>query len=148
MLKLGHDKHFCLKMESKDGPKEGTADVKRCGFYVKRKRRHCRMIPAKGNNFCAEHLCHQQSSNVGVEHNKEIVECSNASVSTILYSSFSFEEAFGLFFKVKIMMILFLFVSPSFLDIYQKKSTMSFGPKSVSSLVLTISCHIIQMICI
>ena len=99
MLKLGHDKHFCLKMESKDGPKEGTADVKRCGFYVKRKRRHCRMIPAKGNNFCAEHLCHQQSSNVGVEHNKEIVECSNASVSTILYSSFSFEEAFGLFFQ-------------------------------------------------
>merc|ERR1712013_93270 len=28
----------------------------RCGFFVPRKQRHCRMIPAKGNNFCAEHL--------------------------------------------------------------------------------------------
>lgn len=29
----------------------------RCGFFVKRKQRFCKMIPGKGNKFCAEHLC-------------------------------------------------------------------------------------------
>ncbi len=34
-------------------------EIKRCGFYVKRKKRHCKMLPAKGNTHCAEHLCYQ-----------------------------------------------------------------------------------------
>ena len=29
----------------------------RCGFFVKRKQRFCKMLPAKGDNYCAEHLC-------------------------------------------------------------------------------------------
>ena len=29
----------------------------RCGFFVRRKQRYCKMLPAKGNKFCAEHLC-------------------------------------------------------------------------------------------
>ena len=28
----------------------------RCGFFVKRKQRYCKMLPAKGNTHCAEHL--------------------------------------------------------------------------------------------
>ncbi|XP_057300356.1 tRNA:m(4)X modification enzyme TRM13 homolog [Hydractinia symbiolongicarpus] len=28
----------------------------RCGFFVKRKQRYCKMLPAKGNRYCAEHL--------------------------------------------------------------------------------------------
>lgn len=38
---------------------EKPAMTVRCGFYVKRKKRHCKMIPAKGNKYCAEHLCFQ-----------------------------------------------------------------------------------------
>ena len=39
-------------------------EVKRCGFYVKRKKRHCKMLPAKGNIYCAEHLCFQEDQEV------------------------------------------------------------------------------------
>eukprot|EP00794_Sanderia_malayensis_P009884 gene9884-10894_t len=38
---------------------EHKNEPKRCGFYVKRKRRCCKMLPAKGNTYCAEHLCFQ-----------------------------------------------------------------------------------------
>lgn len=47
-------------------------EVKRCGFYVKRKKRHCKMLPAKGNIYCAEHLCFQEDQE-GVE--KKRVKC-------------------------------------------------------------------------
>lgn len=35
----------------------------RCGFFVKRKQRYCKMIPGKGNTFCAEHLCENKDEN-------------------------------------------------------------------------------------
>ena len=31
----------------------------RCGFFVKRKQRYCKMLPVKGNIYCAEHLAYQ-----------------------------------------------------------------------------------------
>ena len=31
----------------------------RCGFFVKRKQRYCKMLPAKENTYCAEHLAYQ-----------------------------------------------------------------------------------------
>lgn len=31
----------------------------RCGFFVKRKQRYCKMLPAKRNTYCAEHLAYQ-----------------------------------------------------------------------------------------
>jgi len=27
----------------------------RCGYFVKRKQRYCKMLPSKGNKYCAEH---------------------------------------------------------------------------------------------
>ena len=30
----------------------------RCGFFVKRKQRYCKMKPTKGTTFCAEHAQH------------------------------------------------------------------------------------------
>ena len=53
-------------MAAIDRSKSGVEKVKRCGFYVQRKRRHCRMIPAHGNTYCAEHLCHQPA---GIDDN-------------------------------------------------------------------------------
>jgi len=58
-----------VKMATKSESKVEKDDFKRCGFYVQRKRRHCRMIPAKGNIYCAEHLCHQQNSAIGSLNN-------------------------------------------------------------------------------
>lgn len=49
-------------MSTSGGTESHLKDIKRCGFYVQRKRRHCRMIPAKGNMYCAEHLCFQDES--------------------------------------------------------------------------------------
>ena len=74
-------------MATEDACKIGLEDKKRCGFYVQRKRRHCRMIPAKGNRYCAEHLCHQQTS-TDISPNecfKEIQDCCNVCVHFFLY---------------------------------------------------------------
>ena len=54
-----------MKMATKSESNIAKDDFERCGFYVQRKRRYCRMIPAKGNIYCAEHLCHQQNSAIG-----------------------------------------------------------------------------------
>ena len=35
----------------------------RCGFFVKRKQRYCKMLPAKGNKYCAEHLSEDTEEN-------------------------------------------------------------------------------------
>ena len=82
-------------MATEDGSKIGAEDI-RCGFYVQRKRRHCRMIPAKGNRYCAEHLCHQQPS-IDIspdEFGKEIQDCCNVCIHLHLHL---IESTFGSF---------------------------------------------------
>jgi len=43
----------------------------RCGFFVKRKQRFCKMLPAKGDNYCAEHLCEDKEKN-GTDEKKRV----------------------------------------------------------------------------
>jgi len=34
----------------------------RCGYFVKRKQRYCKMKPTKGTTFCAEHGQHDEKN--------------------------------------------------------------------------------------
>ena len=51
------------KMDSETAHEDGPIDGK-CGFYVKRKKRHCKMLPVEGNTYCAEHLNFQKDNQV------------------------------------------------------------------------------------
>ena len=42
----------------------------RCGFFVKRKQRYCKMLPAKGNKYCAEHLSEETEDNDGIKRKR------------------------------------------------------------------------------
>eukprot|EP00112_Aurelia_sp_Birch-Aquarium-sp1_P016120 Seg3626.1 transcript_id=Seg3626.1/GoldUCD/mRNA.D3Y31 product=tRNA:m protein_id=Seg3626.1/GoldUCD/D3Y31 len=54
---------------------EKPAMTVRCGFYVKRKKRHCKMLPAKGNKYCAEHLCFQDDFDDEKMPGKKRIKC-------------------------------------------------------------------------
>ena len=51
------------KMDPETAREDGQI-VGKCGFYVKRKKRHCKMLPAEGNKYCAEHLNFQKGNQV------------------------------------------------------------------------------------
>jgi len=44
----------------------------RCGFFVKRKQRYCKMLPGKGNQYCAEHLSEDTD---GGDRSKKRIHC-------------------------------------------------------------------------
>ncbi|XP_065060127.1 tRNA:m(4)X modification enzyme TRM13 homolog isoform X2 [Rhopilema esculentum] len=70
-------------MDVQDGEnslsQKDKVDRERCGFYVKRKRRNCRMLPAKGNKYCAEHLCFQDDQ---FSANRDDLHKGNVEIST------------------------------------------------------------------
>jgi len=43
----------------------------RCGFFVKRKQRYCKMKPTKGNQFCAEHAQFDKEQDEGEKKEKD-----------------------------------------------------------------------------
>lgn len=47
--------------------------VGRCGFFVKRKQRYCKMLPSKGNMFCAEHFSEEKDEVMKNQQRERIV---------------------------------------------------------------------------
>uniref|UniRef100_A0A8D2IXW6 tRNA:m(4)X modification enzyme TRM13 n=1 Tax=Varanus komodoensis TaxID=61221 RepID=A0A8D2IXW6_VARKO len=41
----------------------GSPQPGRCAYFVERKRRFCKMVPARGRRFCGEHGAHAEEEN-------------------------------------------------------------------------------------
>lgn len=47
----------------------------RCGFFVKRKQRYCKMLPAKGNTYCAEHMSYAEQQDTSIAKKRKRIPC-------------------------------------------------------------------------
>ncbi|XP_071485589.1 tRNA:m(4)X modification enzyme TRM13 homolog [Diadema antillarum] len=43
-------------------------EKRKCNFFVTKRKRFCRLMPAKGENFCGEHLNHEKAAGDGMQN--------------------------------------------------------------------------------
>ncbi|KAF7243411.1 hypothetical protein EYD10_10273 [Varanus komodoensis] len=68
----------------------GSPQPGRCAYFVERKRRFCKMVPARGRRFCGEHGAHAEYSNVVQKSPSVLCTCilNSSSLHCIKFQTF------------------------------------------------------------